>query len=128
MTTIKEAIAFWQRKAKRWIVTTFSQPNFDSRPERHRRFLEEAGELCQAGGMSEEEAIASIRFVYSRPAGHVPQEIGGTMHTFLALVENHGLNAWECFLEEIGRVHQPEVVEKCRAKWLEKQKIGQSIS
>lgn len=47
--------------------------------ERNHRFLEEALELVQACGCTESEAAQLVAYVYGRPAGDPPQEVGGVM-------------------------------------------------
>lgn len=76
----------------RWAVETFgivaTHPD-----ERLARFVEEAIELADAGGMSRETLARIIERVLSRPKGDISQEIGQAMCTLTMLAENLGLSA-----------------------------------
>jgi hypothetical protein len=116
----------WQRVAYHWVENVFSPENAANPNERSERFGEEALELLQARGVSRERVHELVDYVYNRPAGEVPQELGGVMHTLLVLAEQGKLDLWECFRTEMHRVSQPEVMAKCRIKWLDKQRQGMS--
>jgi hypothetical protein len=47
--------------------------------------LEEALELAQATGCSQDEVQMLVNYVYSRPAGQLDQEVGGTLVTLAGL-------------------------------------------
>lgn len=76
--------AIFQSRCGDWLTECFGAAGLNDVAHRNRRFLEEAGELVQASGMSEDEAMAVMRYVYSRPAGQPHQEVGGVMMTLAA--------------------------------------------
>lgn len=67
------------------------------------RFAEEAIELAQSCGVSEEKAIEVVRVVYSRPCGHAIQEIGGSMVTLAVLCRTLGIDLELAFDTEVRR-------------------------
>jgi 3-hydroxyacyl-CoA dehydrogenase len=88
------------------------------------RFIEEAMELVQAGGLTREEIDCVKMMVFNRPAGELAQEIGGVMVTLYLVAERHGLDVEEEEDREIARIHTPEVMEKCRRRQAEKKALG----
>ncbi|MHB0928662.1 MAG: hypothetical protein ACYC3W_07045 [Candidatus Nanopelagicales bacterium] len=97
-------VAF-QERVKLWLIACFGDKAVTDTVARNQRFLEEALELVQACGTTEEEAHQLVAYVYGRPVGYIHQEIGGVMITLAALcqaqqqdmVENGDLelaNAW----------------------------------
>ena len=56
--------------------------------ERCYRFLEEVIELVQSihGGLSEEDCIRTVKYVYGRNPGVPQQEVGGVMVTLTAML------------------------------------------
>lgn len=83
---------------------------------RNFRFFEEAAELVQVGGMTREQAHELVDYVYNRPVGVMAQEVGGVMVTLAALCATNGIELGYAAYEEVERIHQPEVLEKIRAK------------
>src|SRR5262249_43429859 len=75
----------YQQRVADWVCACFPPSSVFNRTERSHRFLEESLELAQASGCSEEDAIALVRYVYSRPVGEITQETGGVMVTLAAL-------------------------------------------
>ncbi|TBY27451.1 hypothetical protein [Rhizobium leguminosarum] len=75
----------YQQRVADWVCACFPPSSVTDRTERSHRFLEESLELAQASGCSEEDAIALVRYVYSRPVGKITQETGGVMVTLAAL-------------------------------------------
>ena len=67
------------------------------------RFAEEAIELAQACGVSEEKALELVRIVYSRPAGYPYQEVGGSMVTLTVLCHALGIDLENAFQIEVRR-------------------------
>jgi hypothetical protein len=90
--------------------------------ERSARFLEESVELCQAVGLEEEAAISVVKYVYARPTGEVPQEVGGVAMTLGVLVEQLGLNFEQEAYRELMRCC--ERIEAIREKHNKKPKFG----
>lgn len=107
-----------QKKIRRWVETVFHylMPDVMGRQERARRFFEEAGELAQAAGMTEDEAIAMVRYTWARPVGDVRQEVGGVMVCLYGLAETYGIDVDFEERHEIDRIHAPDFIEKIHAK------------
>lgn len=97
-----------QKDIAAWTARTFGTRTATCPQERIRRFAEEAIELAQAAGMSEEDFANLVRYVYSRPAGEPPQEVGGVAVTFLAYCETAGMSADELEQREIARIHSKD--------------------
>lgn len=72
--------------------------------ERNYRFLEEAIELVQSNGCSKEDALQLVDYVFSRPPGFPPQEVGGVMVTLATLCTAMNLNYGDCGEDELARV------------------------
>jgi NTP pyrophosphatase (non-canonical NTP hydrolase) len=104
---------------------TFGNSSLSIR-ERCRRFLEEALELVQACGISQDEAQAILDYVYKRSKGEVSQEIGGVMVSLFALADIVKYDAMECASIELDRIESPEVQVKCREKQRAKVEAGVS--
>lgn len=92
-------------------------------PTRGRRFLEEALELHQANGGTVEEAHFLVDYVFGRPVGEVPQEIGGVMVTLYALAEVLGVSVEEAEVAEIDRVLS-KPIEHFQCRQQEKREAG----
>lgn len=81
-------------------------------------------ELVQVTGLTQSQVFQVADQVFSRPPGQLKQEIGGTMVTLLALVENQGEVALDCLIAEVNRIHTPEVIKKCQKRQKEKASKG----
>jgi hypothetical protein len=88
--------------------------------ERNHRFLEEALELVQTLGCTRSEAHQLVDYVYSRPPGDPPQEVGGVMVTLAALCLAADLDMHGDGERELARVWTK--VEAIRAKQAAKPK------
>lgn len=106
--------ATFQDRCKDWVVECFGDHGLRDVDHRNRRFLEEAGELVQSAGMPEDEALAVIRYAFSRPAGDVHQEVGGVMMTLAAHCTATGHDMTAEGERELARVWTK--VEAIRAK------------
>lgn len=80
-----DALNSFQTRVRAWLSECLGTPRGADRIERTHRALEEAVELAQACGCSEKDALALVRYVYSRPAGSIGEEVGGVMVTVAAL-------------------------------------------
>lgn len=89
--------------AVEWGLRCFGVDHMRSRGIRALRFAEEALELAQACGVSEEKAAELVRVVYSRPAGAIHQEVGGSMVTLSVLCHTIGVDLEDAFQIEIRR-------------------------
>jgi hypothetical protein len=80
-----------QSKILQWCAETFGGTPAYSPNERSARFFEEAAELVQAMGLSQDMAAAILANVYGRPSGSIAQELGGVGVTAEALAESVNL-------------------------------------
>jgi hypothetical protein len=84
------------------------------RIERNHRFLEEALELVQANWCTRDEALQLVDYVFGRPIGDLPQEVGGVMVTLAALCEANRIDMEWCGDVELERVWTK--IEQIRTK------------
>jgi NTP pyrophosphatase (non-canonical NTP hydrolase) len=103
-----------QSRVQPWMMACFGAEISGNRVERGHRFLEEALELVQAGGVSRAEVLQLVDYVYGRPVGELKQEVGGVMVTLAALCLAHEIDMHECGETELARIWTK--VEKIRAK------------
>ncbi|WP_434290658.1 hypothetical protein [Celeribacter sp. SCSIO 80788] len=99
-----------------WVVSCFGEETAMDAVERNRRFLEEALELVQSLGASREFAHDLVEYVFSRPKGDAPQEVGGVMVTLASLCTAHGIDMAREAHKELSRIDSPEITAKIRAK------------
>lgn len=111
----------FQQRVVRWCRAAFGDKDTDDKRMRSLRFIEEAVELVQATGLTEEEAIRVLKHVYAKPVGKVHQEIGGVMVTFATLVSAHGLAMYQCGEDELARCWLN--IEKIRVRHANKPKF-----
>lgn len=111
-----DTTATYQTRVAGWMQTCFGPEISGDISERCLRFLEEAGELCQALGMTEEAAHALVAYTWGRPAGEPEQEVGGVVVTLAALCEASGLDMMRDGEIELARIEDPEVTVRIREK------------
>ncbi len=104
----------YQDAVNRWMQACFGPAISADGIERNFRFGEEALELMQALGATEDEAMTLVRYVWSRPKGEPKQEVGGVMVCMAALCNAHGFNYEQEAQIELARCW--EKIEKIRAK------------
>jgi hypothetical protein len=112
----------FQGRVDPWLLTCFGESIARDRQERSHRFLEEALETVQAAGTTASEAHQLVDYVFGRPVGELPQEIGGTMVTLAALCLAHQVDMAEAGEAELARIWTK--VETIRAKQAAKPKHG----
>lgn len=110
----------YQSRVWAWLVLCLGTERAQELRERLIRFIEEALELVQSLGLSRDDVLALVEYVYGRPAGDPPQEVGGVAVTLAGLCQAHGLDMDECAEKELARVLSPGVIEKVRLKQAEK--------
>ena len=93
----------FQTKVNIWIEKCFGKEIGLDQVERKYRFFEEATELVQATGFTREQAHKMVDYVYNRPVGELPQEIGGVMNCVAALCTAYDLNMEELAETELNR-------------------------
>lgn len=87
-----------------WLLECFGVEISTDHVERRHRFLEEALELFQACDGTLLELVRLAIHVFSRPAGEVPQEVGGVAVTLAALCAARNLDAEALAEAELERV------------------------
>jgi NTP pyrophosphatase (non-canonical NTP hydrolase) len=110
----------YQARIHEWVLECFGPVVAGDKRERNHRFLEEAMELVQACGCTQFEAHQLVNYVFSRPVGDTPQEVGGVMLTLASLCHTQGIDMIECGETELARVWTK--VEQIRAKQAAKPK------
>ena len=80
------------------------------------RFTEESLELTQACGISKDEVLELVDYVYSRPVGTIEKEAGAVILTLSAVCSNYGIDMHEVAYNEIDRMSNPESIERTRNK------------
>lgn len=91
------------RRVMNWVVRCFGINAMGPR-ERSARFLEEAIELVQASGLERREALELVAYVYSRPVGDLPQEVGGVSVSLLGLCAVMNVDADAEEIKELERI------------------------
>lgn len=117
----------FQTRINAWMLRCFGKAIRDDKVERNYRFFEEAGELVQALGMTEQEAIDMVRYTWSRPIGSAPQEVGGVMVTLASLCNVHEISIDKEMWREENRISQPAMIEKIRQKQATKADRGVGV-
>lgn len=102
------------------MLKCFGQVIADDKVERSHRFLEEALELVQSTGCTSAEAHSLVDYVYGRPIGDPPQEVGGVMVTLAALCLAHNMNMHWAGEVELARIWGK--IDQIRAKQAAKPK------
>lgn len=114
MTASGAVKAPFQARVQPWMMECFGPMIAADRAERNHRFLEEALELVQACGCTEDEAHQLVAYVYGRAIGEIPQEVGGVMVTLAALCLAQGVDMHQAGDTELARIWTK--VETIRAK------------
>jgi hypothetical protein len=110
-----------------WALRCFGSRSFNSLPERARRVLEEAIELAQASGLSIEDGLNLMQYVYRRPIGELSQELAGVGSTLLVLAESQKIDLKAVISADIQRVLElPE--EYFKERLARKVAAGMAIS
>jgi hypothetical protein len=121
-TVEREARDERQTSILQWALAAFGGK--DTTPRiRLLRFIEEAIELGQAGGLSVSDIQSVVDYVLDRPPGDVAQEIGGVMVTLEAYGEAAGLSITGCEEKEIHRINSKSV-EHFQKRQQEKSEAG----
>jgi len=114
----------FQQDTAKWSLEAFGEMTANDRIERNHRFLEEALELVQSLDCTREEAHQLVDYVFGRPVGDPPQEVGGVMVTVAALCSANKMSLAECAEVELDRIKQPYIMKKIRAKQAAKPKYS----
>jgi hypothetical protein len=106
----------YQQRVADWMQVCFGPDISADIAERCLRFFEEAGELCQALGMSEDTAHALVAYTWGREAGDPGQEVGGVVVTLAALCQAARMDMMADGETELARISDPEIIRHIRAK------------
>jgi len=106
----------YQDRVGEWMVTCFGVDITKNLQERCFRFFEEAGELCQTLGMTEQQARDLVAYTWGRDKGEPEQEVGGVMVTLAAMCHAAGLDMEAAGETELARIDTPEAMDKIRRK------------
>lgn len=114
----------FQRDVGDWMLSTFGEVIAVDTLERVIRFLEEALELAQAQGITQEEISRVVTYVYSRKVGKTPQEVGGVLVTLAAFCYREAIDMEVEALKELKRINTPQMRKKIFAKQTYKREQG----
>lgn len=110
----------FQRRVDDWVRTCFGPEAAADKAERNHRFLEESLELVQSLGCTRDEAMDLVDYVYGRPVGDPPSEVGGVTVTLAALCNASGVDIATQAETELARIWTK--VEQIRRKQATKPK------
>ena len=82
----------------------FGDKIMDSTVERGSRVFEEAAELAQVEGVTEDACHRIVSAKFSKPRGELRQEVGGLTVTLLALCAHHDMRLDDVASAEIVRL------------------------
>ncbi len=105
-----------QQRVLPWMMECFGPRVSADTVERNNRFLEEALELVQAGGMTQDWAHKLVDYTFSRPVGEKTQEVGGVMITLAAWCLANQVDMHDAGEIELVRIMEPKVMDKIRRK------------
>src|SRR5687767_679466 len=94
----------FQNRVQPWLMDCSGSEIAGDKIERNHRFLEEALELVQALGCTQNEANDLAAYVYRRPVGEPSQEVGGVMVTLAALCLANGFDMHVAAETELARI------------------------
>lgn len=117
MRWVRGTIRSFQHAIRRWadscLTGTIHEP--DLRILAY-RVLEEANELAQAAGLSEEDAIRQVRYTFARPAGTVREELPQVLVNLAYMAVGAEEDLQDLSLAELERISTPEIKAKIFAK------------
>lgn len=110
----------YQERVGQWLLDCFGPEIAGDKQERGFRFIEESLELVQSIGITKEEVLNLVDYVFNRQAGIPHQEIGGVMVTLAALCHAGWFSMKEAAEDEYQRILIKK--DKIRAKHFSKPK------
>jgi NTP pyrophosphatase (non-canonical NTP hydrolase) len=96
--------ASFQEQVAPWVQACFGAEIASNVRERNHRFIEESLELVQAQGCSKEDVLKMVDYVYDRPVGDPPQEVGGVMVTLACLCLAADMDMHDAGEVELARI------------------------
>lgn len=111
----------FQSMVYHWMQACFGPDDTASVQQRGWRFTEEAIELAQATGVTEDDVIKLVRRCYSRPVGEPTQEVGGVLVTLSGLCTALDIDMQHAGWQEVTRCWTmlPQIQAKNAAKKLD---------
>jgi hypothetical protein len=88
-----------------WLHQCFGKKVAEDLHERNFRFIEEALELVQSCGMSKDDVLKLVDYVYSRLTGKKQQEVGGVAVTLSALCSAQDIDLGVEAKHELDRIY-----------------------
>lgn len=116
----------FQARVAPWLQVCFGEAIVKDRNERGLRLMEETSELVQALGLSRQEVFAVVDYVFDRPVGKVPMEIGAVCVSLAALCIGTGHDMDREAETELRRIWGK--VDAVRAKHFGKPVISGSMA
>jgi hypothetical protein len=113
----------FQSRVADWLGKCFAPPLYTNMTERGDRLVEEVLELLQSKGYDPTRIPTLIEYVWNRPVGDPPQEVGGVMATLAAYCSVAGLDMEADGEAELARIMRPEIMAKIRTKQEAKNKL-----
>lgn len=114
----------FQPRVGDWMLQCFTPDIAEDKVERGDRFLEEVFELLQWMGYDPARIEPVKNYVWGRPVGEGPQEVGGVMVCLAALCNACEIDLGVAAETELARIMVPEIMEKIRAKQAAKPKMS----
>ena len=96
----------FQEAVNRWAKECFGPTIAMNKAERNYRFIEESLELVQACGMTKEEVLKMVEYVFSRDKGSIGEEVGGTMITLAQLCTANNISLPQEMIRELNKVKE----------------------
>lgn len=110
---IRDSKYTFQKRVYPWTVETFGYAKTMSLKERRQRVIEEALELAQSMGGTEDEAVQMAAYVFARKIGEPRQEIGGLQVCIAAAANALGIDMDAAREDELVRcIDKVEVIRK----------------
>lgn len=117
MSGARNTFRGFQRELARWYDKMFKGTPFEHNTKTLAfRFFEESAELVQAAGLTREEAIRQVEYVYGREVGEPFQEVGGTVITLQHLATALNVDIEEAAITELDRISTAEMMAKIYSK------------
>ena len=93
-----------------WVRTRIG-PGHMNRKERAMRLFEEAAELAQAEGITAEQLVTQIAYVFTRPGGEPSQEAGGVAVCIVGYCAGIGTTFLDVLERELRRIEAKPISE-----------------
>lgn len=93
----------YQMRQEQWLSACFGDPKKIDKAKLNHYFIEEAIELVQTLGCSQEDVLRIANYVFSRPVGEVKQEIGGVMSTLSSICNSYEIDLLNAADAELDR-------------------------